>query len=897
MSLIPNTTYYYRVKAVTPDGESAYSETTSVTTLAGTQAYTATTVPSIPVVLYTEAFQYSATVHVAIPSSSENILNYIIEASLLSDFSTKVFTYHQKTVDTIDYYETDASRRVLTINNLDRNTIYYIRIKASNSLGSSNFCSNIVLTTNGFDGPDITGVSNLTAISARLNWLPVKNYHTSPTYTIDVATDAAFTSKVVNAQTTTDLYYDIPVLVENTNYYARVKATSSAVASSWSTVEFSTLNGSETLIELNSTLYPPIFKNPIIDTDRIQLNWYAVDTTSIYNLQISTVSNFSSTIVDEDLTALSYSVENLNSSTVYYYRIRTLGKKPSAYRSANASTLSTETLNPPLVSVVSALSTKVNLSIVTRTYSTFYAIDLSTNNSFTQFKRYYVYTDSLTIDNLTANTTYYLRIKGLNSLSASNFSSTASFNTATALPAITVNTTTRLTSSSVQLNWSTNNQYSRYLITIQGNDSVSLNSIFSNYDVGFVTNFYLDYLLVPNSIYTYQIIGVTATGDKQYSNFQSFTTPGLPAKLAFNNGLLSWSNTLTELEVSPNGLFIGCLPDWSPNPINAGYTTIPISKLVRKGSFYLRGKDSSNTASDYSNTVVLSNVVTTLEPQIGSDFITININKSKYTQYKLTIVKIVSNNPVTVANYLYPSYTSDYQFSFINLDSNSTYTINVSYLDTNEYRLLGQYTYKTYNTANAYADYTLDTNLPAPAITVNNICATALQLINSNEDLIAINLSRSSDYSSADYYKETFSNETLIEVEEDTTYYLRVSTLDVPNNKYSTVYTQTITTPRNVPALVGSLLPVTISSVSVLNANEVILTHTVTTGVLDYLIEISETNTFTLLASGLTLTRVDTNKVLVSGLLPTKVYYGRISAYNRRYKTTYSSSITIDTTP
>lgn len=70
--------------------------------------------------------------------------------------------------------------------------------------------------------PPIAGASNVTATTAKLNW-SVPADATSPTYTVQVSTDAAFTTLFANQAALNSTSYAVSGLTTGTTYYFRVK--------------------------------------------------------------------------------------------------------------------------------------------------------------------------------------------------------------------------------------------------------------------------------------------------------------------------------------------------------------------------------------------------------------------------------------------------------------------------------------------------------------------------------------------------------------------------------------------------------------------------------------------------------------------------------------------------
>lgn len=218
--LAHTTTYYIRIRANNSVGSGSWSSTASFATTA--------TVPGQPTGLtVTGVTDTGANLAWTAPADNGGaaISLYQIQVDETSAFSTPL-------VDTTD----TASPYAIT--GLSAATTYYVRIRATNSLGygawstTTSFGSITVVP----DAPTNLAAANQLQSTATLSWLaPSYDGGASITgFTLQVATDLAFTSIVINtplAGTT----FDCTALSAHTNYYYRVLATNSVGNSAWST--------------------------------------------------------------------------------------------------------------------------------------------------------------------------------------------------------------------------------------------------------------------------------------------------------------------------------------------------------------------------------------------------------------------------------------------------------------------------------------------------------------------------------------------------------------------------------------------------------------------------------------------------------------------------------------
>jgi hypothetical protein len=188
---------------------------------------------------------------------------------------------------------------------------------------------------------------------------------------------------------------------------------------------------SSSTITLTGAPTTPTFS--IINTTSFTVDWTATTGASSYGLDVSTASDFSSYVSGyQDLTVntTSQAVTGLTANTLYYARIRAVNNSGT---SANSSTGNSATLsNTPTVSTASSItatgltanwSAPSSQGAVTFTYT----IELSTANDFSTITSTVSSIASGTTSNaftsLSEGTTYYYRIKAVNSAGSSTWSS------------------------------------------------------------------------------------------------------------------------------------------------------------------------------------------------------------------------------------------------------------------------------------------------------------------------------------------------------------------------------------------------------------------------------------------------------------------------------------------
>jgi hypothetical protein len=237
-------------------------------------------------------------------------VTYRVQLSTISTFATTVADDSTLTVGT------------KAITGLANSTTYYWQVNAKNAGGTSAWSGIFSFTT----VPVTSGVPTLTspsdaatgiAIAPTLTWGTVAG---AVTYRVQLSTVSTFATTVADDSTLTVGTKAITGLTNSTVYYWRVNSKNSGGTSAWATAFSFT-----TIIAAPATA--PTLTAPANAATGISvtptLTWGTVAGAATYRVQLSTISTFASTVVDDStLTAGSKTISSaLTLNVTYYWRV------------------------------------------------------------------------------------------------------------------------------------------------------------------------------------------------------------------------------------------------------------------------------------------------------------------------------------------------------------------------------------------------------------------------------------------------------------------------------------------------------------------------------------------------------------------------------------------------
>jgi len=152
-----------------------------------------------------------------------------------------------------------------------------------------------------------------------LSW---NSAETAESYTLQVSKSSDFSTLETDFSGITFTQFEVGELATGIQYYWRVQAVNEIGAGEWSDVWSFTTEGGVTNPPAKVTLLSPEDEAQDVDVMPV-LSWQAVDDTDSYSIQVSTSSDFSSTVTDlSDLTSTQVEVGELAVETGYFWRVR-----------------------------------------------------------------------------------------------------------------------------------------------------------------------------------------------------------------------------------------------------------------------------------------------------------------------------------------------------------------------------------------------------------------------------------------------------------------------------------------------------------------------------------------------------------------------------------------------
>ena len=469
----------------------------------------------------------------------------------------------------------------------------------------------IISSVNAQTAPSLSSPANGTTnayTNQTFSWSSVPD----ATYQIQISTGSGFWWNQIDVSNLTTTSYQASGLYMYTPYYWRVAAITSGGTTFSSTWQFTTGQTTQTLD--GPTLVFPANNATNIQTTNT-FSWNSFTGASSYKLQISTTSNFTSNQIDITTSSTSYQASGLYYSTGYYWRVGAVTTSGTVYSSSwqfttgspgsgngNPGPILTEPTNGS-----TNIATNGTFTWQSIVGSTSYRIQISTSSYFgyNQVDVSGLASPNYTVSGLYLLTPYYWRVNATSSSGTTDWSATYSFTTSSTNPppgptapilATPVNGTTNISltptlvwntsqgATSYNLQVSTSNQFSSFVVNTTGLDTTSYNLT----GLGEATTYY------------WRVSATNSNGTSGWSSVWDFiTTSSIPAvpvlvlptngsTTELNNPTLTWNSvqgaTIYNLQLALDNQFTNLVINQS----GLTDTTYNVSGLTNGTQYYWR---------------------------------------------------------------------------------------------------------------------------------------------------------------------------------------------------------------------------------------------------------------------------------------------------------------------
>ena len=514
------TTYYYRVAAVNPTGQSAWSASSSVTTPLGQpSAFTATDTASPPVSV---TLSWSGN-----PSTASYEVRRSVGATFTEAGSALVYAG-------LDTTTTDVGAAA--------GTAYTYAVRGLTTGGAVQSAWTTVGVTTLPDAP--TGVTAVaTSGSVTVSW--TASAAAGVTYAVERSTAVDFSANAVAVAAAVSGTSVIDPVSDIATYYYRVRASNTEGTSAWSATAAAstTLTAPASLSTSVSTAWPLV----------VTLTWPAVPGATGYEVQRSTSAAFvTTTSVATSGSSTSTTDTTAAPTTTYYYRVRataSAGTSVSGWTNAAAAVTTPSTAIVRVTGLAlqiapTGASPTVNATWTAQPWAATYTVQFARDSAFTLGLVTRSVTSAATsYDGLTVGVRYYVRVRAEQPTVVTTWSSTASITVSP--PNRPASLTASLLSAAagtadVRLTWTpgTTAPISGYVLQ-RATDSAFATAVTLG-PIGPGVTTYDDAGLARNVRYYWRIAAVSSAGQSTWRTVRVRRGPRHPARAVSSAGQSTW---------------------------------------------------------------------------------------------------------------------------------------------------------------------------------------------------------------------------------------------------------------------------------------------------------------------------------------------------------------------
>ncbi|MCR9014614.1 LamG-like jellyroll fold domain-containing protein [Aquiflexum gelatinilyticum] len=534
-----NSTYFWRVRGVRNGVSGSYSNTRSF------QTNSVSNTPGQPLLLEPDSGKEGVSLNPAVSwSKVPNALSYDLQISTVSNFSSTIFS--QIGITPTSY----QSPKLL------ENTTYFWRVRARNSNGIGSYSA-----TGSFKTVSMSSVPGwvipirptngviINPVNVVLEW---ENLPEADTYRLVISTNSNLSSPFLDKSGLTDNSFTISNLDPNKTYYWRIVGVN-RTGTGWYSQNFSVFKtGSFTQVPAVIQLASPEHDSNIFSTS-ITFSWTENPIAQSYTLQVSNREDFGTMVANiNNITGTSRTISNLQVNTQYFWRVwgsNEAGNGPVGevrkVRSASASTVpSIAILSSPKNSAVVGAQ-NVEFVWQNQPSAEFYRLEVSESINFNSltFSRSSIRGTTWIVPQLTANRTYYWRVRTYNPIGTGPYSAISMFSTTNGdiildQPILVSPTNAALNQSrNLTLLWNPVQNATAYEVQVSENSTFSTIA-FSQ--TGLSSNSANFQSLIEGKTYFWRIRAKAGSIDSNWSAVWNFSTQGQSGTNPLNVGLIGY---------------------------------------------------------------------------------------------------------------------------------------------------------------------------------------------------------------------------------------------------------------------------------------------------------------------------------------------------------------------
>jgi hypothetical protein len=488
-SLERNTTHYFKLGALNQNDAPNYNVSKNFTTL--------TKEPSnfslISISSNVSVFGWAA-----FPTSplEDSAMGYIFEASSTNFISGTAI------ISSTTY---DVNQSTLTLSNLNTNTTYYFRIGALNTANEPNYSQTLSTISLTLELSKALTTTNVSSVSVNVSYNPLvlsPQQYTAEGYLLQASTaDFSAGGTIYSSSTAVNTVDSLSIegLWPHTTYYLRLAALNWAQAPIYTQLD-------SIITELPSPLSAITFDN--IWESSATVLFSTVDCDG-YAVQASTHQYFNYIKAENSTTNAAVSsllLTGLDENTVYYFRAGPLYNGATVYTQSTPQTTSTLTqkVSDPAVANVFYSSITISwtplasspMNATAESYVLESSVDSDFNTILYSSQTSIISVNNLSIENLSANTTYFFRVGAINWNNEKNYIQAP---TTATLANISIQEDYDLTMNTMKLNWNINSNPTDTVYLAE----ISLNSDYSSpFTSSSTKNDFANFTgLLPNTTY------------------------------------------------------------------------------------------------------------------------------------------------------------------------------------------------------------------------------------------------------------------------------------------------------------------------------------------------------------------------------------------------------------